>query len=176
MSGGQVTFESNATTRALRGAAAAASAASAAGARPAAPPAGAGRVDVYGWATLGAMRDAASGVCLDWCAEAMAQLGVSGGGHQHFVCFPLYKPDQPVGAPAVCDNACPGGGDCAASCPADDIFKNLTGVRAPGRRGRGGPRRRARAPATGRARACEGARALSRPVVTPCINGAPRGP
>jgi hypothetical protein len=111
MSGGRVTFTSNATI--LSG-------------RAAPPDAG---VDAYGWATLDAMRGA-DGVCRDWCADAMAQLNVSAKSHRHYVCLPLYAPDQAgARAPAVCDNLCPNGGDCAASCPADGPYSGLPGVR-----------------------------------------------
>lgn len=106
MSSGQITFTSNTTTTA-----------------PQSP-----GVDAYGWAVLDRMRDQ-SNVCIDWCGEAMKQLGVHPHSHQHFVCFPLYKPDQAPGAPAVCDNACPGNGECGASCPADGPYSDLPGVR-----------------------------------------------
>jgi hypothetical protein len=121
MSGGQVTFATNATARVLSAAANASEAAAAAAAVP-----DAGAVDVYGWATLGSMRGA-DNVCLDWCAEAMKALGVSSTSHRHYVCFPLYKPDQPAGAPAVCDNQCPGGGECGASCPPGEPYGSLPG-------------------------------------------------
>ncbi|KAI8472667.1 MAG: hypothetical protein J3K34DRAFT_204238 [Monoraphidium minutum] len=121
MSGGQVTFESNSTRRNL-GASGGVGVGAASGA------AIGGRVDVYGWATLDAMRDNATHECLDWCGDAMRRLGVSPRGHQHVVCFPLYKPDQAAaGAPAVCDNACPSNGACGASCPAGDAYRGLAG-------------------------------------------------
>lgn len=125
-----MTFGRNTTT--ARRARNAANAANAAGAASnglnsvVAAAAGDGRVDVYGWAVLDRMRGA-DGVCLDWCQEAMRQLNVSARSHQHTVCFPLYAPDQAGGAPGVCDNACPGGGECAASCPKEGPYAGLPG-------------------------------------------------
>jgi hypothetical protein len=128
MSSGQVTFASNATVAA----AAAAAAANATAAAAAPGDARAGAVDVYGWAVLDKMRGD-SNVCYDWCQDAMEQLGVSARSHKHYVCFPLYRPDQPgVGAPAVCDNACPDNGECPASCPRDGPYRDLPGVSGAG--------------------------------------------
>jgi len=116
MSGGQITFTTNATRHlGSRNAAAVA-------AREAA-----GRVDVYGWAVLDKMRDNETNICYDWCEQAMQALNVTAKSHQHYVCFPLYGPDRVGSAPAVCDNACPTGGECAASCPAEGPYSQLPG-------------------------------------------------
>lgn len=132
MSSGQVTFTTNSTARAAgnaTGDTAGGGSGSSSSSGSGGGGGGSGSVDVYGWAVLDRMRDA-NGTCLDWCAAAMEQLGVSPRGHRHFVCFPLYAPDQPGGAPAVCANSCPGNGECGASCPADGPYKDLPGVRS----------------------------------------------
>jgi hypothetical protein len=145
MSGGQLTFASNTTLRATAAAAPAGGGARGApsggsGSSPGSAGGGgssegdspgearAGSVDVFGWAVLDKMRGETN-VCYDWCQEAMEQLGVSPKSHRHYVCFPLYRPDQPgAGAPAVCDNACPSNGECPNSCPSDGPYRDLPGV------------------------------------------------
>eukprot|EP00882_Tetradesmus_deserticola_P002419 GHRQ01002579.1.p1 GENE.GHRQ01002579.1~~GHRQ01002579.1.p1 ORF type:complete len:766 (+),score=185.71 GHRQ01002579.1:147-2300(+) len=67
-------------------------------------------VDVYGWATLDAMRDEA-GNCRDWCGDAVRQLGVNGSDYNHIVCM------QQLGSPAICDTCKEGA--CINTCPAD---------------------------------------------------------
>lgn len=79
-------------------------------------------VDVYGWATLDAMRDA-SGTCLDFCSEAAAQLGVDKAAYNHIVCMPLYTNGK-----GVCQKCSPGnpGEPCVGTCPASVAAAGVT--------------------------------------------------
>lgn len=70
-------------------------------------------VDVYGWAVLPSMREGGDGSCMDWCGEAIKQMGVNSSEYNHVMCLALYSQSL-----TICDACDSTKTACAGTCPA----------------------------------------------------------